>query len=447
VYMVTLKWTIQKYTHFSPVAMVSAAMRRTRKVGHAEPSAYLQSASPSDVERVHALAALAREELKLYADIDEHLAARMGGSGQMNAAANKVVMRLGQVDGIGFLLKVASFDGNVQTFLQDGQLFLDSVVAATLNYMVIAMLCVTLFVSVALQHAGGLAYSVDAAMVGLNFRTDPAAADSGGAFADLATWVSSDPGTQVTARRILYCIECALIAVGFINCAIAFFESLFLFLIVSSALPSVLDKYEVLVQNVSKLSGPFRTSTIAYDMSIFVMVFIAARASAVLFLAMCAVFVAFNLYATQLTGTKGTLGQIFTAQHRSARRVLAAHHTGSSAADCGPMAAAGGAASSTAFGPATHLQAEGVDAQQRADGSEAALTALVARSLPAHSVPPDAIARELINEGFTLTTLRAAAAAKLDVASALSKVRASSGLRAGDCLALAAAVATSHLAV
>ena len=300
--------------------MLSAALRgnskrRTRTMD--EPSNVTQT----DHERVAALVSVARGKLKPFASLAENRAASL-------QREQKIVNAAGFVDGIGILLFVSAHGtsseppavsrASSQKLLRSAPDLLQGIQNAALNYAVIATLALTVFVTLGVLHAGGNAYGVSPEEVGLNLDPEHNGAHP---FTDLATWAwPADALAQANLRRVLYCIECGLIAYGMMLCGICFFEALCLFIVTTTALPHVLEQLEFLVRSNHKLSTVYYTASGAFDMIILVMPFVAARASAAMFIAVSSGAVGFLAWGQYIMLPAGTFGKILRAQHQMAHR-------------------------------------------------------------------------------------------------------------------------------
>ena len=333
----------------------------------------------------------------------------------------KIIKELGSFDGIGVLLNVASFDVSssghlsgreLERFILECHDLISGIQSAALNYTVLATLMFTLFVSLATSHAGTEAYQTLSADVANRMRVDGDAS----MYADFATWSwPNDSSAQVRVRRVLYCVECGTIAVGILACACGFCEALFLFMMSATALPSVISKMEVILRATEALANCLLTVTGSFDAVFMALVLIAARASAVLFIAVgTSLFLFLMLYANYLNSPVGGATKILRAQHREAQLLLLGK-VGDSVA-----------ALIAADLPSPHPE-------------EASLVTFVEKALPLRQESSQALARALRVEGFTVSGIIEAVAAGLDVVAVLAVPSLQHLLRPGDRLALAAA--------
>ena len=85
--------------------------------------------------------------------------------------ANKFHVELGDIDGVGLLLKIASFqtktDGTVgedeiRQFEREGALLIDTLCSSMLNYSVLLSLFLTIYVSLQVAHVGRVPYEMAA---------------------------------------------------------------------------------------------------------------------------------------------------------------------------------------------------------------------------------------------------------------------------------------------
>ena len=114
--------------------------------------------STDERERVVALVRVVRAKLQPLAAPDQDFTCI-----QFKPSAFKLVMDLGSIDGIGFLLKMASVetehDGTIseselQRFRREGVDLVDGLAAGVLNYSVVLSLFLTIFTSLVVLHAG-----------------------------------------------------------------------------------------------------------------------------------------------------------------------------------------------------------------------------------------------------------------------------------------------------
>ena len=118
------------------------------------------------------------------------------------------------------------------------------------------------------------------------------------------------------------------------------FDSIYLYMAVTTGLPSVISKLELLVYDIPK-----RTSFLALSVGgglqglLLALPFVTMRASAVAFFASTAVF-ALWFYFDFFTYSTGTVGSLFRRQHMDARRItLRAASIRGSASPCASSAA------------------------------------------------------------------------------------------------------------
>ena len=120
----------------------------------------------SSSERIARLIATARSKLEPMASAAFDMTSRSN-----RVKANKLHVELGDIDGVGLLLKIASFqtktDGTVgedeiRQFEREGALLIDTLCSSMLNYSVLQSLFLTIYVSLQVAHVGRVPYEMAA---------------------------------------------------------------------------------------------------------------------------------------------------------------------------------------------------------------------------------------------------------------------------------------------
>ena len=395
----------------------------------------------SDRERAAATVLAARKKLGPFAAKQSVLPGNDMGPG-------KILAKLGLADGIGALIKIASFDleadGSMSKqefsrFDSECMLLLEGATSALLNYSVLSSLIMTIFVTIILLHVPRN-YEVDGpAGDGLDILGPDAVERS--VYADVATFAwPNDATAQRNLRRVFHWIESIVLVSGFSAQSFALLKSTFLYTILTVGLPSVTAKCEYLVDNPT-LAGDINNSVLGGGVDLLHMLalpWVVSRTSVVGFIAMIASAVVthgfFGSYC--MNASDGWLTKMFRAQHREAKRVLLR-------ASSAPVTANATVSGTSTSGASSILAVMDLTSDSAED--EAALCRILAKALPdgqQHGVESrELIARRMVAEGFTLPTLRDAISFGnlQDVVASLS-LAPSIGLRVGDQLAIATAV-------
>ena len=230
--------------------MLSAALRggppkKKRSVTAPVPlSSVVDAAAAGERERAEMLARLARTRLRHYASFEDPLACFL------SKPIMKVILELGTADGIGLLLKMARFgsddaplsDEAYQHFISECGENVDNIAAGVLNYSVIIMLLLTIFVSIATLHVGSYPYAAP---------LDEAPAQSW-VVGDAADVFSNDP---VAFRAAFYVVEYLLLAFGISTCIVGTYRSVSVYSAITAQLPSVVSKCEYLIAKPKRISN------------------------------------------------------------------------------------------------------------------------------------------------------------------------------------------------
>ena len=219
---------------------------------------------------------------------------------------------LGDYEGIGMHLKLASLplerDGSVssatlQRFHADGELFLDGLQAAALNYTVLFSLFLTISISLLVMHAGSSAYATSDATVAFHGLGDPATNDTllaspvRDAWADLAAFAWPEAlDTQRSMRRSFYAAECALLGLSAFMFVCGVYEGCLLFVVFGAGLPTVADKYLWVMENPWRLTHMWVYMFAGPVFMLLGIAFLTARSSAIAFLAAASVAMLYVLF-------------------------------------------------------------------------------------------------------------------------------------------------------
>ena len=164
-----------------------------------------------------------------------------------------------------------------------------------LNFTVLFSLLLTIAISLAVMHAGGFAYTSSSSS---NANTNTSAT-SPAAFGDDALWTAdfatfawiSDLAAQESVRRVFYAAEIGLLALCTLMFSVGLWESIILFTAFGTALPTVLDKYEFIMENPWRLTHPYVIFTMGPAILLASVGCLASRVSAIAcigFLIVCA---------------------------------------------------------------------------------------------------------------------------------------------------------------
>ena len=260
---------------------------------------------PSDAARAGAIVLKARSTLQEFADFElrnrwPHPASIGAPAG--DHTATNLVFRLGFFDGIGMLLKLSDYEvtstglllpEELALFQAEGAMLIDVLLGSALNYMVLNSLLLTILVSLIVIHVGHNAYDVGTPALRLGEVGQP----DGGAWADAATFFSSDSGTQQAIRRTFYALECGGVSVSTMLSVVGLWQAMLLYIAISSGLPSVISKFSFLVEKPSMVGSP---GLICFGFALwslfFALPFVAARASAIAFFCALAISLRFFGY-------------------------------------------------------------------------------------------------------------------------------------------------------
>ena len=402
----------------------------------------------SERERVVALVRASRVKLAPFIQIeDQRRLVWNNAPPQMvlYPRVKKLMDKLGQLDGVGALIKMASYtiDEGAGTIANDElarfhvecQALVADIQGACLNYSMIVTLTLTIYVALIALKTGESAYYPDD-----HYEADPTVslyADR----CDFAAWIwPGDMEAQRGLRRGLYCAECVTLALGPIACFMGLEECLFLYTCLSTGLASVISRCEFILHHPERLAMLFMGHALSVDVLMVGLPFVAARASAMMFLCVLTTSCLYLIvYVSYLTGTYGSMTLVLQAQHSEARRLLLGSVSASNGARCGGGDGGGGAAT-TASSETENGHSRPPDEELSA--ADDGLADFVSTALEAQA-PHSTVSRAtqaLRREGFSLSVLREVALAGQlsDVVAVLSGP--SLGLRSGERAALAAAI-------
>lgn len=258
-------------------------------------------AAVTEEQRIVALVLAARERLRSFAELDEHvLVYNPTPVGfLLYPKASLVMLKLGFFDGIGIVLKLASFDvrpdgsftspQELARFRAECQLLIDGLTGSALNYTMMLMLSLVIYVELVIYHAGG-----KHALFG------PEA------------WTAAKEHTA----------ECIVLASGMMFSVVGWMEAVFLYATYTSGLPSVASKCQRLVEASEKMSILFCSSMCAVSFVLFALPFLAARASEAMFVATLVVFGFTWIETLYVTSPYGPVAKLLQAQNREAKAIL-----------------------------------------------------------------------------------------------------------------------------
>ena len=269
--------------------MLSAAAMRSRSKRQEQEPERQRPITRARSERVAHLINTSRSKLEPLANA------------QSFASALKIHQQLGDLDGVGLLLKMASFDAasdgtiseeELRRFEHEGTQIVDALNSSLLNFSVLFSLFLTIFVSLQVLHVGREPY--EQAAPTLKLAASPYTAAAG----DAATFLSNDPEAF---RWVCYVLEWLLLSIGTLVQTIGLCMTMGRYMTTVN-LPSVVAKCEFL------LSRPKGSATIVISFLVGPMILLLGvlpmmlvRASAVAFLSACAsglLFLVFFIRAT-----------------------------------------------------------------------------------------------------------------------------------------------------
>ena len=174
-----------------------------------------------DSQRAGAIVVSARVKLKEFADQELLVGKWTGIQAGPHKAFGRIYLKLGMVDGVGLLLKLADFRTDekgalapeeLARFQHEGAEFIEVLQGSALNNTVLNSLMLTILVALMVLHAGDHAYVESAAPQRFG---DVASQPNGGAWSDLATFAApGDVASQEAIRRTVYVLECVLVAIS-----------------------------------------------------------------------------------------------------------------------------------------------------------------------------------------------------------------------------------------
>ena len=301
--------------------IMNVLSRQRRKV-HTEQAPLMASES----SRVAAIILDSRSKLRPMAE-------KKNASGKwLNDNAGKH----GALDGIGMLLRFAAIevepDGtvteqNLTRFQQEATAILAQLENIALNFSVLSSLFLTIFVALAIQHAGAPAYAKAAAEDDDAFAVISPFGDgpTDGIWNDFAGFAwPNDAIAQRKLRRSLYVGECVTLTLAIYVCLWGLVQQLLMFTSYGAALPNVIVKVEFMMEKLSRLTDIW----ISFDAIVILflplgLAFVAARVSAVACICGFAL-VAANFVTAAIQGMiRGVCPDILFCQHKEAQTLLA----------------------------------------------------------------------------------------------------------------------------
>ena len=234
--------------------------------------------------------------------------------------------RLGSVEGVGVHLQAASLpleeDGSLSQealarFYVEGEKAMEKLESAQLNNMVLIALYLTMFVSLAVLHAGTLGYAHPVPEV---------FGDAEHAWADLATFVwPDDSQAQQGLRRALHIAECIAIAAGVATCINALQNAQYLFISFGVGLPSLVAKYEYFLRSgATNMMMVMKRMEYAMLFLLLSLAFVTTRGSVIMSFCSLGALVVVVLRIFDDGLRKGIIADYVCVQHSEARAILAA---------------------------------------------------------------------------------------------------------------------------
>jgi len=221
-------------------------------------------------------------------------------------------------------VKVALTEDGLKRLEAEALTVTENLQSTTLNMMVIYSLLLTLYVSMIIMTAGGVAYTApDEMTAAVDLAFGATDVNHSSAWADFASWAwPSDLLAQQSLRRGCYIAEFTVNVIGVVVCLLGLYEGIVYLLVWGNGLPDNLSKLEFYCES------PGRTLSLwlYYNIAILLMpvgvAFVCVRASAIAFLCMCGAatlfFIAWNF--SVLPG--GLITSLEIKLHREATRRL-----------------------------------------------------------------------------------------------------------------------------
>ena len=287
-----------------------AALRRTRATRRGRIARSSAVTLVGEAERLAALVILARAKLEPIPNAPPYY---------VSLKTTKVLKPLGNFDGVGFLLKMASFDtdhdgklsaSELERFRYEGDHLIETMVSSLSNYSVLFSLLLTIFVTLQVLHAGKEPYEQN------NTRTHRLDYTAAGDAADYLL-----PRSAEQFRWCFYVLECSLLAVGTLICAVGLVISMLQYTLLAN-LPSLASKCEVIMSNLPRLTVLWTLMQVGLNVLLNAVVCILVRVSAVAFLCSATAYVLFITFITYEV-TAGGVQATFRAQQTEARLLLA----------------------------------------------------------------------------------------------------------------------------
>ena len=246
---------------------------------------------------------------------------------------NDYCSKNGALEGVGLLLRFAAIElEDVDALSEAGMSRFHSEMAAvieqlqqvTLNFSVLSSLFLTIFVALAVQHAGSAAY-YDNGTRESPFIDKQEDWDDYGAWSDLATYAwPHDTMAQRKLRRALYIGECVVLFAGIFVCLAALIQQLLVFTMYGASLPTLVVKAEFIMAKLTRLTDVWYY----FDVMVILIVplsvaFVCARSSAIAGLCGFGLTGLMIVYAAVNGTVRGTCVDVLFCQYREARGLLA----------------------------------------------------------------------------------------------------------------------------
>ena len=275
--------------------------------------------SNAPAARVAAIVAQAREKLLPFAaqevNFDKAFAPGLNTSEYVG---------LGFSDGIGCLLKMASFEldpdgqltqADLQRFEHEGAILINDIQSSALNYSVLLALFLTIYISLLVQHTGSGRYTTDPPASRLGHHNETFL------WQDAAAVLA--PQSAEAVRRWLYVGEVVTLCIGTLLCFAGLLPSVILYISLSTGLPSVTSKCELLLLRIKRMSFLMFTWSPCYLFLSISLPFVVARSSFLGFVG-CAIICPIVIFSGFYSGNSphGDNFNLTRMQHREARIIL-----------------------------------------------------------------------------------------------------------------------------
>lgn len=276
-------------------------------------------ANTSQAARARAVIFRSRQLLKPFAELPnessiiavEQLGNRIGGPEVLGA-----LIRAAAIPAEGEHLSEADF----VRFIAEATEVMDQLQSLTLNWSVINSLFLTIFVGMAVMHAGSPAYNG----VDVQRAAFESSDDSAYAYGDLASLAWPDDADAAAGlRRAFYAAECSLTIVGIVLCLVSILTTVSIYDSLSVSLPNVVAKYELVVNFPLTMGGMWGSFAITCCIVLpLALAFATARASAMMSIATFAGFVLLNAWRMLVFERRGAAYAQYLGLWQEAKLVL-----------------------------------------------------------------------------------------------------------------------------